>query len=526
MSRRRRLLLRPDVAATSGLAVWLFAAGGCNALWGVGDLAYGPSSASTASAGGSGSGGAGAAGGATASSSTTGGGGSGGDPLPGNCSEAVGSNSGAFRWSNALGDIDAQRPGGLGVDASGNLALAVNFVNDLNFGGGVLTAAGTNVTDVGVARLTAGGAHIWSTSFGSDAAEDAVELAVGPNGDVVVLGTHTNNFGVGALNVAGGAGQSCFVVRFEGQTGSPVFAEALLSAGSCEVGGVAIDAAGITYVAVSASGTITIDGNQLNAGSDRDVVLAALDPNGNRLWSRLLGGAGRDDARDLLVAPNDRLIVAGEFDSPQIALGMAAPPLDNEGLTDGFVVALRSVDGEPVWGVGVGGTGDADGSALALDCSGYLVAGGNFSGAMALAGASFDQPSEELWLARLAADGSVSSVLSFGGSGDDALLDVAVDAAGSVVLAGTYAGALSIGDSLPTTAGDDDGYLAKLDFSGQKLWAVPLGGAGSQTTDYLAIAADQSIVASGSFTVGIDFGGGNSLTNSGGTDTFVLTLER
>ncbi len=77
---------------------------------------------------------------------------------------------------------------------------------------------------------------------------------------------------------------------------------------------------------------------------------------------------------------------------------------------------------------------------------------------------------------------------------------------GGVVLAGSFAGTLRVGDHVVSAAGGSDGFVAAVDGSGRPLWLVRAGGDGAD--GFTAVAADTDFIAAvGAVTGDADVGG-------------------
>ncbi len=95
--------------------------------------------------------------------------------------------TGAHVYSKLFGNASAQTAGRVAVDAVGNIVLTGSAAGKVDFGGGMLTAAAG--TDIFVAKLTSGGVHLWSKLYGAAGNQDGRDIAVDPNGAVLVAGT-------------------------------------------------------------------------------------------------------------------------------------------------------------------------------------------------------------------------------------------------------------------------------------------------------------------------------------------------
>jgi Beta-propeller repeat len=79
--------------------------------------------------------------------------------------------------------------------------------------------------------------------------------------------------------------------------------------------GIAVDAAGNSYVTGYFSGTATFGGNQIlpSAGSSVDIFVAKYDTSGALQWVKSAGGSGSDYGRGIAVDATGNSYVTGFF---------------------------------------------------------------------------------------------------------------------------------------------------------------------------------------------------------------------
>jgi hypothetical protein len=130
--------------------------------------------------------------------------------------------AGSHLWSKSFGDSREDRGEGVAVDAAGDVLLTGAFKGTVDLGGGPLTSAGD--TDIFLVKLTGGdGSHQWSKRFGGGAADQGLDVAAGPNNGVVMAGSFaspTLNLGTGSLTNQGST--DTFVAKYSA-TGTPVW---------------------------------------------------------------------------------------------------------------------------------------------------------------------------------------------------------------------------------------------------------------------------------------------------------------
>jgi hypothetical protein len=115
---------------------------------------------------------------------------------------------------------------------------------------------------------------------------------------------------------------------------------------------------------------------------------------------------------------------------------------------------------------------------------------------------------------------------SMGGVGVGALNSMEVDASGSIVLGGSYAGAFDFGGGAAPTPGQKELFVARLDPKGIPLWALAAGGSGNEQVAEAVPEAEGNTFAVGDFgSASVDMGNGIAMHRAGSTDGFVVKLS-
>jgi hypothetical protein len=96
----------------------------------------------------------------------------------------------------------------------------------------------------------------------------------------------------------------------------------------------------------------------------------------------------------------------------------------------------------------------------------------------------------------------------FGGASSDAATAVATDSRGNVLLAGYFATAIDFGGGVLTPAGAMDMFLVKLAADGTYLWSRRFGGTSWDYLEAITVTPNDEIVIAGRFYNSVDFGGG------------------
>lgn len=168
---------------------------------------------------------------------------------------------------------------------------------------------------------------------------------------------------------------------------------------------------------------------------------------------------------------------------------------------------------------------------LAVDSAGNLFVACQFAGQTDFGdGPRKSQGNHDIALVKLSSQGELLWVRHVGSPAAEWVLDLAVDAAGNAILAGSFSEPINFGDGPLTSRGRDDYFLAKYSSEGGLKWAKALGGAGIEANNAsLAVDPAGNIFLAASFNLGastgsIDLGGG-PLTSAGYSDGFIAKFS-
>ncbi len=420
-------------------------------------------------------------------------------------------------WSANFGDANDQEAYAIAVDAAGNSVVTGYFAGSIDFGGNTLVSAGGS--DVFVAKLDPAGKPLWSFRFGDAAEQYAASVALDSAGDVLLTGGFFGSidFGGGKLTSLGGS--DVFVVKLD-PSGKHLWSKRYGSADNQDGTAVAVDAMGNVALTGYFRAGLDFGTGPMTSGGQYDVFVAELDPSGKTLWSKRFGDATDQYGLAIAAAPGGDVVVGGSFFG---SVDFGGGALASVGSSDAFVTRLDAATGKQLWSARFGGGGAEDGTSVAVDAMGNALLGGTFQGTVDFGvGMAKSLGGADVFAVKLASDGKPLWLRPFGGAGDDYGY-VATDAAGNILLTGSYPATIDFGGGKLTSAGGIDAFVAKLDPDGKYLWGRSYGKGNDQQG--IAIAADPAgyVYVTGSFAGTIDFGNA-PLATTGGLDVFVARL--
>lgn len=370
-----------------------------------------------------------------------------------------------FSAPTAVGIVTALSSIGIGTsgikcvarDVSGNLYIGGQaYLSGLPITDGAFDTT-YNGDDGFVAKLTPDGATlIYSTYLGGSLPENVEDLAVAPDGSVIVVG-------------------SAYSTDFPVTPG--------------------------VFQASHAPGNL-------------DAFVTVLDPTGSSLvYSTYLGGSADDEAISVTVSPAGEVIVTGYTETAAVQPFPTTPgafDVSPNGQLDCFVTRLNVTGTALVFSTLLGGSRSDAGYGVELDSNGNVI----------LAGSSLDGTTDfpttpgafstshagqnDVFVSRLSEDGSqlIYSTL-FGGPGSDSIEGFAVDAAGRVYVTGfTSAGGIPTSPGAfdsTYNGGSYDVFAAGIDLSTSTLiLSTYLGSSSTEGGRGVAVASDGTVVVCGS----------------------------
>ncbi|MCU0388515.1 MAG: SBBP repeat-containing protein [Chitinophagaceae bacterium] len=263
-----------------------------------------------------------------------------------------------------------------------------------------------------------------------------------------------------------------------------------------------------TNIATSGSHQSTLTPNAIGG----DVFLAKFNSSGQIQWGTYFGANGDDECRAIAVNSSGFIFIGGITGSG----GVNGPDNDfvtqgahqttyGGGSMDGFL-ACFSPEGFPSWVTFYGGSGGWDYvNSVATDPEGNVYIAGETESATGIASNGAHQTSRvgdyDCFIAKFTPTGQRLWGTYFGNSGREFGRRIAVDASGSVYLAGVSNSATGIstsGTHQATYGGSNDAFLAKFTTSGTLAFCTYYGGSGQDRGNAVQVASNGDIYLAGS----------------------------
>jgi uncharacterized protein (TIGR03437 family) len=431
------------------------------------------------------------------------------------------------------------------VDAAGNSYITGGTNDDaFTITNGGVSSIGPNadVGDAIIVKFAADGkTAIYSTHIGGNDTDIGLGIAVDPSGNIYVTGfTISQDFPTTSAAfqpkvIAGDAG-TCFVTKLNAAGNALIYSSYLGGTTLEACAGIAADAAGNAYVTggTASKNFPTVNAfqpalNSTVASFSTDAFVTKISPDGKTLlYSTFAGGTANDAGIGIAVDAAGNAYVTGGTVSSNFPVTAGAYQTKFAGsggqtivqFTTGDAFAMKlDPSGRQIYSTYLGGKMDDVGIGIAVDAQGNAYIGGStlspdfpvlkgsqttFKGA----GGELNYIGGDGFLAKLNPLGTALVYATYlGGSLDDRIAGVAVDANGNAFVAGN-----TLSTDFPVTidayqktyggGGQDvfragDAFMAEVGPGGNLVYSSYLGGSGTDWGSGVAVDSAGAVIVSG-----------------------------
>ena len=249
-----------------------------------------------------------------------------------------------------------------------------------------------------------------------------------------------------------------------------------------------------------------------------DAFIAKIDALGNWQWAILIDG-GNARGRSISTDLNDNIFIAGSF-SFNVNLGpyyLESPESSN------FFIAKLDSDGNWLWAEQA--TGEFECNGISYDLYGNAYITGKFGGTVQFG--TYSITSVDGWdilVAKYSPDGNCLWIEQAGGIEDDKPEAICTDVNGNSYVTGSFSGTAMFGPHTLIPWGSDDIFVAKIETTGNWLWAERAGSPISSGGKGICISSNEYLYVTGDFWGTAAFGP-ISLTSNGACDIFLAKLD-
>ncbi len=261
-----------------------------------------------------------------------------------------------------------------------------------------------------------------------------------------------------------------------------------------------------------------ISGNKSEANiGENDYWVLVINPDGNVLWNKTLGGDKDDKMTSIYY--KDGIYLGGYSNSD-----IGGDKTENSyGAYDYWIVFLNQVTGQVEWDVTYGGAGDDFLENMSKnDHASTFYVGGTSNSAAGGNKTTTNQGQNDYWVLSLDSLGNKNWESNVGGIGNDVFTDMVSTPEGAIIIGG-YSNSGIGANKLSDNNGGYDYWIVKLDSTGGIYWEKTYGGADDDTLQSIYIRCDRGLFLGG-YSLS-DVSGDKTYTNQGENDYWVVKLD-
>jgi hypothetical protein len=357
------------------------------------------------------------------------------------------------------------------VDRSGAAIVSgtVFDSHDVVLGSHTLTSHGA--ADVMLSRVLPDGTVDWARAYGSPDDDYPVSFALGKNDEIGLVGLYDGSGNIGGPSFPAFAGTpsryDAYVAGLAAN-GDHRWSHAVTSTAEAFAGpGLALDGEGSLLVPGSFLGSVTVDATARASKGSWDAFYAKYtEAQGGVSAPLTFGGPGDDRASQVVVTGAGDIVLLGRFQGQVVFPTTPPTTLTSAGGTDVFV-ARMTAEGAMSSVVAFGGAGDEDVARARLDARGDIIVGGVFTSRMlsVLGGEPLASAGgKDCFVAALSPSLAHLWSVRFGGDADDYLRDLATSPSGKIAVTGEFRDSVTFGATTWAAARTEDAATSDIDF--------------------------------------------------------------
>ena len=320
----------------------------------------------------------------------------------------------------------------------------------------------------------------WARSMGEINNDYGYSITTDTSGNVYTTGFFegTVDFdpGSGTFNLTSAGNYDIFIQKLD-PNGNLLWAKSMSGADFDYGFSITTDASGNVYTAGFFEGTVDFDPGvdtfNLTSVGNYDIFIQKLDPNGNLLWARSMGGADYDYGHSITTDALGNVYTTGYFKgTADFDPGSGTFNLTSVASGDIFIQKLDS-NGNLLWAKSMGGFYSDYGNSITTDALGNVYTTGSFRGTVdfdpgagTLNLTSVASYYNDIFIQKLDSNGNLLWAISMGGTNYDSGYSITTDALGNVYTTGFFEGTVDFDPGVDTfnltSAGQKDIFIQKL----------------------------------------------------------------
>ncbi|NDK08216.1 prepilin-type N-terminal cleavage/methylation domain-containing protein [Candidatus Gracilibacteria bacterium] len=384
-----------------------------------------------------------------------------------------------------------------------------------------------------VSKYDSQGNQLWKKSLRGTSYEAIYSMEVDSNGNVYAGGEFRGTINLGSgISITSAGNDDGYLIKLD-TNGNPLWAKNISTSYYEYVYGVNLDGNGDIYINGTFQYNYTINfggGITVSSSGSQDGFFAKYNSSGVPIFAKKIGGAYNDGINKMIFDNNGNKYIFGSIQSPTMNFGSGVSIVKNS-LNydyDGYVVKYDS-NWIPLWAKSIGSAdGGSDGiNNLIGDKFGNIYLIGKFFGTLNFGGGITITSAgyDDGYIAKYDSNGNPLWAKSLGGTGNDNIGNLVLDTDGNPYVSGGFNGNVTIGGTTYTSRGSNDSYIVKYDKEGNNIWTKQIGGTGSDSISIMFFNNEGKLIVLGSFSNSINLDSGYSVTSKGNNDGLLIKYD-
>lgn len=280
------------------------------------------------------------------------------------------------------------------------------------------------------------------------------------------------------------------------------------------------DSAGNVYICGYSLGIIYFNNDSAVSNGSTDVLVAKINPEGDLIWVKTVGGKIDDYGLSVDIMQNNSLYISGVFKD---TAAFGDDILISEGDRDLFL-AKMDLDGNIEWGRRFGGKGMDVSMTISIHDENIYATGGFRDTAYFEGETLISYGNEDIFIAKFNSEGEMTWIKQMGSDEYECGQAIETDEFGNAYVAAYFRDTCYFPIDTLISRGSSDLSLSKIDADGNMIWLTHAGGSEFEIGAGLCLDEDDNLHFSGTFG-GTLYVEDDSLVSGGFLDAFFLSFD-
>ncbi|MEJ6622710.1 MAG: hypothetical protein QNL93_12250 [Opitutae bacterium] len=355
-------------------------------------------------------------------------------------------------------------------------------------------------------------------NFGTEVLISSINSS--PDANYLIGGTFSGSVNLGQ-NILTGQGQKDGFVGVLSLDGSINRSIHLVSKGELSISSTVFGTEGDIYIIGDYTNNLQVGPFSIKSSGGRDLFVVQWSQNGALKNLTSIGGSSNEYFKQAFFY-EDSLLLSGQFDG---TFSHGSHSIKSRGGKDGFIMEVPKIDVSSIsWLQSFGGNEDDQVDGLGVSSSGKIFLAGSYQGISSFGKISHQSVGlYDCFVGELDRQGAWLNIYSGGGTGQDQINGFFIQKENRIMIAGNFRNSIKWGNRKVESNGKQDGFIAVLTDNGNCVSLNGYGGTGNDSIDSIQGNNVQTYFA-GSFSNEIKLGE-TLFSTVGKRDSYIALLN-